>query len=379
MVVAKHFLIWFVVLCSLHAGSAGATQTVTQPFLGVTLYHETETSPRPLSINVAVIDLSATGISFLVTPRGPGSPPLSTDGVPDETVIQTSRAFVNATGAQLAINASFYAISAIHIVNGLSWTNDNGLTASQGDGYSPWNPPPNSDNNYDDALNITSTNQASIVKMPSSVTTGYETNPTVSLYNAVTGKERLLQNGVVKAPSGASCGSFCDPNARTAAGLTSGNSKLILMTVDDDGAASQGVTLVELAGYLTTYGATNAINLDGGGSTQMAANYYGDGSNAKLVNSPGSERSVGVNLGVFALPNGDYNQNGVVDAGDYAVWRKSIGGQLAYDAWRAKYGSAGGSGSGTVEGSSVPEPSSAAFALIALVVGYASAQRRQRA
>ena len=179
-----------VVFCVLLAGSAKGAQTVTYPFLGVTLYHETLSSPRPLSINVAEIDLSAPGISFMMTPRGPAPQPVF-NGVPDETVIQTPRQFVNSSGAQLAVNGAFYAISAIHTVGGLKWTNNNGLTASKGDAYSPWNSGPYNDNNYDDALNITASNQASFVKMPSSVTTGYETNPAVSLYNTVTGKEAL--------------------------------------------------------------------------------------------------------------------------------------------------------------------------------------------
>ena len=132
--------------------------------------------------------------------------------------------------------------------------------------------------------------------MPATIVTGYETSPSVSLYNTVTGKNRILTNGAVVAP--ATCGSFCDPNPRTAAGLTSGNSKLILMTVDGrDEGVSDGATLVDLAGFMAKYGATNAINLDGGGSTQMAANYYNDGANAKLVNVPSeAERSVGTNL-----------------------------------------------------------------------------------
>src|SRR5690606_21831747 len=57
-------------------------------------------------------------------------------------------------------------------------------------------------------------------------------------------------------------------------------------------------------------------NLDGGGSTTMAVNYYGDkgptGANyaSRLVNSPigtsnlvSSERTVGTNLAMFAAPN----------------------------------------------------------------------------
>jgi exopolysaccharide biosynthesis protein len=355
-------------------GSVPAAQTITQPFLGITLYHETKTTPRAITLNVAVIDLSTPGISFLVTPQGPAPQPVFS-GVADETIVQTPRAFLNLSGAQLAVNASFFALSAEHTFNGQTWTNDDGLTASKGDAYSPWEGSPATDNNYDDALNITASNAASIVKMPSGGAHGYTTSPSVSLYNTVTGKNRILTNGSVVAPSG--CGSFCDPNARTAAGLTSGNSKLILMTVDEG--VSGGASLVELAGFMADYGATNAINLDGGGSTQMAANYYDDGQNAKLVNVPSEspERKVGTNLAVFALPNGDYNLNGTIDAGDYAVWRKSIGGTLGYNAWRSQYGTTGGSGSAFGEDLAVPEPATWVLFAVVVIVGSESLRARQ--
>ena len=277
--------------------------------------------------------------------------------------------------AQIAINTTFYAISAIHNVDGKNWTNNLGLVASRGDAYSKWEPPPRTDNNFDDALNITQTNKASFVKMPATVTTGYETSPAVTLYNTVTGKNRLLQNGASVAP--VSCGSFCDLNPRSAAGLTSGNSKLLLMTVDGRQTGfSEGVTLVELAGYMASYGATNAVNLDGGGSTQMVANYYGDTTAAMLVNSPsGSERSVGASLAVYALPNGDYNQNGLVDTADYVTWRNSIGGQLGYNAWRSKFGTRPVAASGE----SVPEPAVSAFAVAVFSCLARFAKRRERA
>src|SRR5262245_23814941 len=166
------YLMLVVVLGGFCAEIAFAVQTVSEPFLGVKLYHRTETSPRPLNISVAEIDLTAPGLSFLVTPRGPAPQP-EFNGVPDETVIQTTRQFVNAQGLQLAVNASFFAISDIHVVNGLNWTNNLGLTASKGDAYSPWEGLPRTDNNYDDALNITSANSASFVKMPTSGANGY--------------------------------------------------------------------------------------------------------------------------------------------------------------------------------------------------------------
>jgi hypothetical protein len=59
-----------------------------------------------------------------------------------------------------------------------------------------------------------------------------------------------------------------------------------------------------------------------------------------------------------ALP-GDYNHNGVVDAGDYVLWRKtpgSYGGAGGYTTWRSNFSSPPGSGSG-LSASTVPEPS----------------------
>lgn len=66
-------------------------------------------------------------------------------------------------------------------------------------------------------------------------------------------------------------------------------------------------------------------------------------------------------------PPGDYNRNGVVDAGDYVIWRRGdiaadgnydgIVDRNDYDLWRANYGqSISGSGS-SIERTSVPEPS----------------------
>jgi hypothetical protein len=73
---------------------------------------------------------------------------------------------------------------------------------------------------------------------------------------------------------------------------------------------------------------------------------------------------------------GDYNNNGVVDAADYVLWRK--GGPLQnevntpgtvdasdYDAWRARFGNTAG-GSGSLDGGAVPEPSLSLLALLAI-------------
>jgi hypothetical protein len=58
---------------------------------------------------------------------------------------------------------------------------------------------------------------------------------------------------------------------------------------------------------------------------------------------------------------GDYNNNGVVDAADYVVWRNEIGTPAAYETWRANFGRTAASGS-MVAGTSVPEPASVLLA-----------------
>ncbi len=57
-------------------------------------------------------------------------------------------------------------------------------------------------------------------------------------------------------------------NPRTAIGYTEDND-LILVAVDGREGSSVGLTLVELAKFMKSLGCTNAINLDGGGSTVM--------------------------------------------------------------------------------------------------------------
>jgi hypothetical protein len=88
---------------------------------------------------------------------------------------------------------------------------------------------------------------------------------------------------------------------------------------------------------------------------------------------------------------GDYNNNGVVDAADYVIWRKNNGtgatlpndplggtiGSAQYDQWRAHFGQTlSGSGSGTGLGAgSVPEPSALGLIIIMALLASGSTPR----
>ncbi len=117
--------------------------------------------------------------------------------------------------------------------------------------------------------------------------------------SAVGGGPRLLVNGEVSvdwAAEGFDPGFAVSLNPRTAAGTTRDGRHLLLVTVDGRQAISRGVTLADMAGILKRYGAWNAINLDGGGSTAMAVG-------GLTVSSPeggGAERPVADMLLVYS-------------------------------------------------------------------------------
>lgn len=81
---------------------------------------------------------------------------------------------------------------------------------------------------------------------------------------------------------------------RTAIGQMA-DGTILLAVVEGRTKASRGMTLEELAAWMVSAGAVEAINLDGGGSSAVAAN-------GVLISRPsdGSERAVGNGIGVFA-------------------------------------------------------------------------------
>jgi len=86
--------------------------------------------------------------------------------------------------------------------------------------------------------------------------------------------------------------------------------------------------------------------------------------------------------GIAPVLTGDYNEDGVVDAADYVVWRKNpgaFGGDQGYTDWRANFGATSpGSGSDSGAVSQVPEPAAVALLLLGMV-SFAFGRRPVRA
>lgn len=100
-----------------------------------------------------------------------------------------------------------------------------------------------------------------------------ETNPKwKKVQHIVSGGPYLLRNNEVFIDmSEERLQSIGGRNPRTAIGYTQDND-LILVAVDGREGSSVGLTLRELAYFMKSLGCTNAINLDGGGSTVMYVN-----------------------------------------------------------------------------------------------------------
>lgn len=101
-------------------------------------------------------------------------------------------------------------------------------------------------------------------------------------------------------------------NARTAVGISRDENTLYLVAVEKQSASdgsllSRGMTQEELAGFLISLGVWRAVNLDGGGSTTLAARHLGD-TEASLINLPQglAQRAVPNAIGLFSTaPKGE--------------------------------------------------------------------------
>ncbi len=143
------------------------------------------------------------------------------------------------------------------------------------------------------------------LKPGSKVTYTYTVEPGGSnLFAAVGGQALLVEDGHLPAYFSQN---ITGKHARTAAGVSKDGDTLYLVAVEkqassDGTAVSVGMTQEELADFLISIGVWRAVNLDGGGSTTMAARHLGD-FNISLVNRPQgtTQRKVPDAIGIFSL------------------------------------------------------------------------------
>jgi Phosphodiester glycosidase len=90
---------------------------------------------------------------------------------------------------------------------------------------------------------------------------------------------------------------------RTVVGFKGGGQQLLVLALDGAAAYRTGMTVAEEADTMRSLGASDAFNLDGGGSTELVTR--DDGASAVTVRnhpSSGAERPVANGIGVFSTP-----------------------------------------------------------------------------
>ena len=247
-------------------------------FAGVHYERRVDGTGAPQVVHVVRIDLTAKGLSFLVTPGDAGKLLPLQAKTASEFLVE-HKLEVGIVSGQFSPG---YARSPWEEpLSASSYVRPNGRTVSRTVEYGKGDQP--------STLYFTDKNEASIGHAPSSV------------YNALTGDCVLLGEQMDRG----ACPFAGDHLARSAAGLTADAKTLVLVVVDGDrkGVAT-GMTALELGDELQKMGVAQAIQLGVGPQAELAArDDEGEVSPLSIPmgeGRPGTERRVGAVLGVQA-------------------------------------------------------------------------------
>ena len=209
-----------------------------------------------------------------------------------ETLSENTSHFLEQYGVQAAVNGGFYSSSSGPADTPLGTTEDvYGLAISRGVVVSPSDDPA-----YVATLMFRTNNQAIYIPANSPATN------TAGMYTAVAGNRALLLRG-----TNLNAATPADLDPRTGIGLSQDRRYLLLMTIDGRQTGwSDGADFHDTGEWLKRFGATDGINVDGGGSTTMVtANCVGGAvrlNRSSFVAENGRERNTGHNFGVYAKP-----------------------------------------------------------------------------
>jgi hypothetical protein len=242
------------------AGSASAADVTKAVADGVTM--TTRAVATPNVARVLVVDLGAPGVHLGSTKTNERK--------------STTSSYAKLVGAAGAVNGDFFSYATY---------STSGLAAGGGGQWAG-----TKDNSSNGTLAFDGAKRVELTDASKTVTF----DPTW-MKGVVSGHPQLVNGGTALAsnPTGAAC---TTRNPRTAVGITADKKKLIVAVVDGRSSISAGMTCTELAALMKSFGADDAFNLDGGGSSTMYLRGTG------VVNKPsdGTERVVGNHLAIFA-------------------------------------------------------------------------------
>ncbi len=288
-------LAWSLGLLFLAPGLAYSALLLSRParvpvvrnlFEGIEYHRLVRHAPQPLLAHIVEVDLRAPGIAVAVTAPDPSS---------KQFVAQTTSAFLQASGVQLAINGSFfypfrsetpwsYYPHAGEPINVIGQSIAHGIpVAAPRPGWG--------------VFCVDGSGRAAIAMTVCPPAT----------QQALAGQSILLRGGRRTDANG--WPSRHKTNPRTAVAIDARGETLWAIVVDGrQPGYSAGATLDDLAEIARDLGAAAALNLDGGGSTTLVV---AEGSRPKVLNSPihtripRRERPVANHLGIYARARPD--------------------------------------------------------------------------
>lgn len=139
------------------------------------------------------------------------------------------------------------------------------------------------------------------------------------LHTAISGGAILVKDGMVVSNFSHDISGY---NPRTAVGVNKDGDIMYLVTVDGRG-ASKGVTQIELAYLMNEIGCYTAMNLDGGGSTQMVGRISGE-ETLKILNTPSEVRKVINSIGIISTKSSALNSISITPSNTRVLKNHSI-------------------------------------------------------
>ncbi len=259
-------------------------------------------SPGPAVVNAVRIDLSTPGVGFYSTP------PCESFGTEGEWTDSAGRKWRFTKKTEARRTRDFMAGAREAGVNMVAAVNAGSGWTPFDSGTLPFRPP--SPECVEPAGVLVSSGKiislfpqpSFIVERSGAVRLGFPPGDgdLSGIETAVGGRSWCLMDGVPQAP--------CESETkapRSAVGISKDGRYVYFVAVDGRRLLSRGVSLSDLGVLLLELGAHSALNMDGGGSTTLAARDPGSGS-TRVLNTPSDgwfmlsrEREVSCSLGVY--------------------------------------------------------------------------------
>jgi hypothetical protein len=272
-------------LATLFVASVARAETIEKRPYKAVVYQQIDQAKPPRKIFVANIDLTSPDVQIRVS-RGGEDP----DGAGEwETILLPPSKIANREKFDVVINGDFFGAQNTKDAEGKAsgfvegkWAKVLGPAVTDGELWGPAEKPR-------PVLVISRGNAVSIQ--------GPLKDPPKDAMQVIAGSDIILRGGADVAPK---TGKFAETqHPRTAVGIADNGKRLVMVVVDGRRKDRVGMKLTELADLMKSLGCTDALNLDGGGSSELALRNPETGQ-LEVKNSPSDfrERAVGSVLGV---------------------------------------------------------------------------------